>query len=345
MNTGILTAAWLCMLVGQAQGLPEPFYVNSRNQSVPVVVPPALRGDLREMLLYFSVDQGRNWAQADRARPEKTAFTFYAPRDGVYWLRVAQVTKAGVQTPNDTALMDGPPSMIMIVDTMKPIVRSFEAQRDGEDVYVKWDVQDDNPDRAGISILYQVKNSLDGKWTAAPLQITDAQGQMKFRPATREALIVRLNVRDLAKNESYAPREVAGAVAVESYNPPPPVQQPSVGQEAPTVPFVMPLPQKPIEVMQVVPPVMLEVAARADQSAQPQSPVAQSGRDGGAADGCGAGADGESDRGLGGIPSQPPLVKPASITAPPGGGMSPPPRKSCLSEFADDAAPQARCRS
>jgi hypothetical protein len=251
MNTGILAATWLCMAVGQAQSTPETIYVKSREHHIPVNLSPTLRANLREMLLFASSDQGRTWPQVDRITPEKGGFSFYAPKDGVYWLRVAQVTKAGVQTPADKLMLLGPPDMIMVVDTMQPIIRSFDVQRDGEDVYVKWDVQEDNPDRNGLSILYQVKDSFEGKWTAVPLQAPSLQGQTKFRPATREPLIVRLTVRDLAKNESYAPREVAGLVAAASYNPP--AVAPQSVAPTPTLPVEIPLPQKPIEPMNPVP--------------------------------------------------------------------------------------------
>ena len=283
--------------------------------------PAGRAADLREMLLYVSTDQGRNWTQADRVTPEKTGFTFYAPKDGVYWLRVAQVTKAGVQTPDDKALMSSQPKMIMIVDTLKPIIRSLDVQRDGDDIYVKWDVQEDNPDRDGLSILYQVKDSLDGKWTAAPVQTPELKSQMKFRPATREPLVVRLTVRDLAKNESYAPREVAGGVAAASYNPPA-APQPGVSP-TPTLPFEMPLPQKPMEPMPVAPPVMPpppSVLNPLTHRVQSPTPVSM-----GAPPTFAEPAPTEKVIADSRFPPQPVSVKPAPVVAPPptAGGLPP----------------------
>ena len=251
MNSGILAATWLCMVLGQAQAGPETIHSSSRNHRVPVNVPAGLRADIARMLLYTSTDQGRNWTQAATITPDKDAFLFYAPSDGTYWLRVAQINRAGMQSPSDKELMVGQPNLIMVIDTMKPIIRSIKGQRDGDDVYVKWDVQEDNPDPAGMRLEYQVKDAVNGGWTPIPLPAATLQGQAKFRATSNQALVIRLTVSDLAKNQSYAEDVVAGTIAAAAYNPPTAAVQPPPSVPERTLPVDIAIPKQPSGPMNV----------------------------------------------------------------------------------------------
>src|SRR5439155_5521862 len=122
--------------------------------------------------LYASHDQGRSWQHAGVISADKKAFTYYSPGDGTYWFQVAAVDKAGVQNPDDQTIMKGPPDLKMVIDTLKPIVRTFHAQRVGEDVVVTWDVQEDNPDMspAGMRIEACNKDALIEDWKVIPIQ-------------------------------------------------------------------------------------------------------------------------------------------------------------------------------
>ena len=109
--------------------------------------------------------------------------------------------------------MRGPPDMKLVIDTVKPIMRSMQAQRQGDDVFVNWEVQEDNPDlgREGMRLEYSVKDAPIERWT--PIPFTPAlKGQAQFNPGHKRPLIVRLTVRDLAGNQSYGMAEVAGTV-------------------------------------------------------------------------------------------------------------------------------------
>ena len=53
-------------------------------------------------------------------------YQFYATKDGSYWFRVALVTKAGVQEPDEKSVMKGLPDLKMVIDTLKPIVKSIQ---------------------------------------------------------------------------------------------------------------------------------------------------------------------------------------------------------------------------
>ena len=73
MGTGIL-AVCLCLALGQNAG--DVRYANFRNLRVPVDVPVALQPEIRELMLYASANQGREWKQvAGPISPDKKAST------------------------------------------------------------------------------------------------------------------------------------------------------------------------------------------------------------------------------------------------------------------------------
>jgi hypothetical protein len=242
MNTGILAAAWLCLVLGQTGD--NVCYTNQRDHEIPVKIQDAVRANLRELLLYKSDDQGRTWHPAGRIDASKSAFVFYSPGDGTYWFQVAFVNKAGVQDPDDKTIMRGAPQIKMVIDTLKPVVRSFQAQRVGDEVLVTWDVQEEHPDlsRDGFRLEYQAKDSLTEAWKTVPIQI-GLKGQVSFTPGDKRALNLRLTVRDLAGNQSYSQAEVTGTVAAAGYS-----------QESNTLPMEMAVPRQPPEPLKVAPP-------------------------------------------------------------------------------------------
>jgi hypothetical protein len=212
MGTGIL-AVCLCLALGQNPG--DVRYANFRSLRVPVDVPVALQPEIKELLLYASSDQGREWKHvAGPISSDKKEFAFYASADGTYWLRVVKVNQQGVRDPDDMNLMRGSPDMKLVIDTLKPIVKTMQAQRQGDDVYVNWEVQEDNPDlsRDGMRLEYQVKDAPIERWTAIPFN-AGLKGQMQFTPGHKQPLIIRLTVRDRANNQSYGIAELSGTVA------------------------------------------------------------------------------------------------------------------------------------
>ena len=245
MNTGILATAWMCLALGQTSDI---FYTNQRNHEIPVNVQEAKRAEMREYLLYMSSDQGRNWNLTGRVSAEKKGFAFYSPGDGTYWFQVAFVSKAGVQDPDDKTIMSGGPHLKMVIDTVKPIMRSFQAQRVGDEVLVTWDVQEDHADlsRDGLRIEYMVKDALTEAWKAVPIQSV-LKGQTSFMPADKRTLILRLTVRDLAGNQSYAQAEVAGTAGAT-------ITAAGFNTAVGTLPVEMKVPSQPQETMKVVPP-------------------------------------------------------------------------------------------
>ncbi|HZZ76866.1 MAG TPA: hypothetical protein VFE62_00010 [Gemmataceae bacterium] len=246
MGTGIF-AVCLCLALGQNTG--DVRYAGFRDLRVPVKVTAAERPDVRELLLYASTDQGRKWKQvAGPITPDKEHFVFYAPADGLYWLRVAKINRQGVQNPDDNSLMSGPPDMKLMIDTLKPIVRSIQATRYNDDVHVTWDVQEDNPNLSteGMRLEYQIKDSSDS-WK--PIQMPPGlTGKTQFTPGHNHPLVVRLTITDLARNQSYAMAEVQGTLTPAGYSNP---------DRSPTLPGQLTMPDRkvqPLEIENKVPP-------------------------------------------------------------------------------------------
>jgi len=218
------------LALGQAPS--DAYFFNYRNHRIPVEVPVALRADIRELMLFASADQGRSWSHvAGPIAADKDHFAFFAPGDGAYWLRVVQVNRSGVQSPDDRGIKNGPPDMKLSIDTLKPIIKSFQAQRHDDDIYINWDVQEDNLDPKSMRLEYQTKDSLDA-WKPISMQ-AGLKGQARIAPGHRQPVTLRLTVSDLAKNESFGIAEVAGTVVAASFNAggPAPITTPNFPKE------------------------------------------------------------------------------------------------------------------
>jgi hypothetical protein len=150
---------------------------------------------MKEIQLYVSTDQGRNWQPSARVLPEQGFFTFTAERDGLYWFAVRTIDLLDRPYP---ATMDGArPGRKVIVDTHPPVVdlRPLPA-REGT-VGVSWDIRDDNLDVASLRLEYRLSGSAE--WRPLNPQAV-ATGQYSWRPDTNAGIEVRLHVKDRADN-------------------------------------------------------------------------------------------------------------------------------------------------
>jgi beta-lactamase regulating signal transducer with metallopeptidase domain len=87
--------------------------VHTRNLRIPVDVDPNRCRDLKRLILYVSTDLGVTWESAATIAPTADAFTFYAPRDGVYWFAVSTVDREG-KAPN-TQLINQQPALKVLI--------------------------------------------------------------------------------------------------------------------------------------------------------------------------------------------------------------------------------------
>ena len=215
MGVGTLTMALMWLVLGQ--GPDDALISNQRTLRVPINFQDALRNNLRDLLLFASWDQGRTYQQVAKVAPDKNEFVFEAVNDGVCWLRVAVIDRQGKQIPEN--ILQGRPDRIIIIDTMKPVMRTFTAQRLGDEVVVNWEIVEDHFDPQGFRLEYSAKDNPSSFWTNTGA-IPALNGQKKFRPSSAGPLMVRLVVKDQGGNQSVAGAEVAGGITVAGYNPP-----------------------------------------------------------------------------------------------------------------------------
>jgi hypothetical protein len=206
MGTSTLALAAL-LLVQSGQAQVDLMPINQRNFQIPIHIDMNRRRDMKVLILYASDDQGRTWKEVATASPDQEAFKFFAPADGVYWFNLCVEDQQGRREPPD--IYKSPPRQKILVDTLKPLIRLTSVGRQGEDVVVAWEIQEDHPDLATLKLEYRPQDS--SAWTAAPLSQATF-GQARFRVGYPGAVMVRMQVKDQAGNESIAEGE-ASAVA------------------------------------------------------------------------------------------------------------------------------------
>jgi hypothetical protein len=198
----------LLLLIGAAaaQGNDDVRVIPSKDRTfrIPFQAQPGDRR-LREVQLYYSVDQGRTWRHYATATPDQQFFQqFTAPQDGAYWFTVRTVDLQGrVNPPTDDGFR---PGLKVLVDTQRPLVslRSLPA-RDGH-VGVEWQASDDNLDVNSLRLDYQVQGG--SQWQPVRTELA-ATGQAYWIPITNAPLDVRLTVSDTAGNVGEARLAVA----------------------------------------------------------------------------------------------------------------------------------------
>ena len=242
MAPGTLLIASLLLVAGQAPT--DVAYFNHRNLRIPIGMHPAKREQIKQLLLFVSSDQGKTWHQEAVVPPDNDEFLFYAPADGVYWLRVAFVNKQGKQEPED--ITKGPPDQKVLIDTLKPMVRFASTHREGDGIAVAWEVQEEHPDLPSLKLEYRPADGSPAQWSA--VSVTQALiGQAQVRPGTPGAVVLRLQFKDLAGNLSFQETEVPGVDGVvrasvkpnpvEELAPPPqPYSGPPVDLKSPPLP-------------------------------------------------------------------------------------------------------------
>src|SRR5262249_26376904 len=155
----------------------------------------------------------------------------------------------GKQQPED--IRKGPPDQKLVIDTVKPALRIVSAQRQGDEVVVSWEIQEDHPEWSSFKLEYQIKDNPTAVWTSIPAT-TGLTGKTRFRPNTGSPLVIRLSFKDLAENASTVTADVAGTVlttvftqsqsqggspALPAVNPPPVASKPFESKQFESKPF------------------------------------------------------------------------------------------------------------
>ncbi|HKB01737.1 MAG TPA: hypothetical protein VKD90_05935 [Gemmataceae bacterium] len=206
MGLGTVTLLGLLCAPGQAPA--DVTTWNSPSMKIPIDYHPSKRGEIRELLLYVSSDQGQSWQQQATGTPERDSFfNFNAPADGVYWFNMVVVDKAGRREPAD--VFKAAPALKVLFDTKKPVVQIASAQRVGDDVTVVWKVTEKNPDWSKFRLEYSANGTT---WT--PVQTRpELDGSTSFRVPAGTNVTVRVSLTDLAGHMGEATAPVAGTAA------------------------------------------------------------------------------------------------------------------------------------
>lgn len=240
MGWGALTLAGLMVVTGQSAD-----HLNQRAQRVPINVEPGQAKNIREMILFVSADKGKTWQQHSSIQPDKDGFIYHAPADGEYWLKVAVVNQQGKQDPEN--IYQGQPDRIMVIDTLKPIIKLNPLQKQGDEVLVSWEIQEEHPEPSTLKLEYQSSTS---GWVSVPIR-PGPTGEARFRPGAGP-VSVRMTFSDKARNTSMAMADLGGGLTTANFapnqssdpGPLPPPGPPLTSQPSPVPPPVAP-PQTP----------------------------------------------------------------------------------------------------
>ncbi|HYH63787.1 MAG TPA: hypothetical protein VD866_03720, partial [Urbifossiella sp.] len=202
---------------------PDYYPLTGRTIDLPIEYKGDRKG-IGQVQLYASADKGQTWPLVATVLPDKTQFSYTAPRDGSYWFHIVIVDRAGKKDPANLTVE--PPAMKVLVDTVKPQVEFKGSRRTGEEVVVEWDVRDDHPNDAATKVAFRRADAPADDWREVTLPPGPRNG-VRFPSGTTGPVQVRVNVADLAGHTGEGIRDI------------PAVGQPNTnfaGGPAPTIP-------------------------------------------------------------------------------------------------------------
>jgi hypothetical protein len=279
MSQGTLV---LFLTLGLSVGQAEKVYtLRDRNIQIPIVIPPERRGELRELILFVSNNQGKSWDMAALAKPEHSAFVFHAPSDGQYWFKVQAVYQGGNREPAD--IYAAPVNMKVAIDSQQQLLKIIAFERTGDEVRVAWEVTGTQADVMSLKLEFRAADmGPNAPWQSVPLQ-PSASGQQRFKPASGGPIAVKMQINDQAGSPVAVVKELPGATAnatvfapvansnpITAAVPPAIVQQTNSLSAASTAPggAALPTPVAPQDVPAPAPPV-----AQAPTGAPPAPPA------------------------------------------------------------------------
>ncbi len=210
-----------------------------------ITLPIEYKGDRKaigQVQLYASADKGQTWPLVATVLPDKTEFSYTAPRDGSFWFHIVIVDRAGKKDPAN--LTAEPPAMKVLVDTVRPAVEFKSGRRTGEDVVVEWDVRDDHPNDSATRVTFRRADGPADDWREVTLPPGPRNG-VRFPSGTTGPVQVKVTVADLAGNTGEGLRDipaVGGTSAQTSTSlstpslPAPPALAPTGGPATPAEP-------------------------------------------------------------------------------------------------------------
>src|SRR5258706_11042426 len=131
MGAGTLALAALLWVTAALP--PDVAVFKERSISIPITINEKKRQEIHDLYLFVSADQGATWNQEGRTTPDRQAFPFAAPNDGMYWFAIVIVDHNGRREPANLQQLPANQIMKVLFDTQPPIVQLRSAERVGDD--------------------------------------------------------------------------------------------------------------------------------------------------------------------------------------------------------------------
>ncbi|HEV3203314.1 MAG TPA: hypothetical protein VGY77_02975, partial [Gemmataceae bacterium] len=157
----------LSCLLGVNPVASDIYHISQHQLRIPIGIDPAHRSEIKELQLYVSPDEGKTWNPQAVAGPNQEAFPVTVPKDGLYWFSVVVVNPQGKRDPEN--IYAAPPGQKILIDTLKPLVRIKSAERQGDEIVVSWEIQEDHPDFSTLKLDYKTADSVT-YWSSGALE-------------------------------------------------------------------------------------------------------------------------------------------------------------------------------
>jgi hypothetical protein len=179
-----------------AQTSPQTYYTRQADIRIPFTRDP---GQVKQVQLCVSTDQGRDWQPVLTSTPDARSFPPYLfPADGTYWFASRMIDFS--DRPYPRTLGELAPQLKVVVDRKPPVVtlRQIADSRAGI-VSVAWDVADENFDPRRFVLEYRVSGS---DWQREAQAEAKPAGVQSWRLEPGVRMEVRLRVVDKAGNDA-----------------------------------------------------------------------------------------------------------------------------------------------
>lgn len=185
-----------------------PLATRQTTFTIPFSVDP--RAAIREVQLYVSSDQGRNWSLYGRQRPDAGRFLFRAEHDGEYWFAPRTMDLRTPEAPPATFT----PELRVRVDTTAPKVDLAARVGPAGEIIATYEASDDDLVTESVTIEYQPAG--EQRWQTVVLDPAKARledGKYRgeavwFAQTQHRAINLRIVARDGAGNSAIVNRGV-----------------------------------------------------------------------------------------------------------------------------------------
>jgi hypothetical protein len=183
---------------GAARGQPadaQLYYTRQPEMRIPFARDATNR--LRQVQLYVSTDQGRDWRLIQTAPPDAGFFPPYAaPADGTYWFAVRALDLQ--DRANPPTLNQLTPQLKIVLDRTPPTLSLRQITDPRPNIItVEWDVRDENFDARQSYLEYRVTGS---DWQRQPEADGRPTGTQSWRLEPGVRMEVRFRAADRAGN-------------------------------------------------------------------------------------------------------------------------------------------------